>query len=130
MLKNKVALIVEDNAINLIAIKGILDKLDMRFKRNTSGAQVVEQAQKMLPDVILLDMDLPYGNSLAIYDALKHAQDLQDIPVIALAENSLPQEVMTEIATRDFAGRIPKPFVEKDVRQTLQKVFKNGQRKS
>ncbi len=128
MLKNKVVLVVEDEALNLIAIASILDKLNMRYKRNTSGADVIGQAQKMKPhpDVILLDMDLPRGNSLEIYDALKDSWELRDIPVIALAAGSLPSAMLNEIEVREFAGAIPKPFSEQAVKQVLRQVFQNS----
>ena len=128
MLKNKMVLVVEDEALNLIAIASILDKLNMRYKRNTSGAAVIQQAQKMKPhpDVILLDMDLPSGNSLEIYDALKDSWELRDIPVIALAAGGLPAATLSEMEAREFAGAIPKPFSEQMVKQVLRQVFQNG----
>ncbi|MBZ0294015.1 MAG: response regulator [Anaerolineae bacterium] len=125
MFANKTALIVEGDAHNLLAISALLKNLDIRYKRNTSGEQVIQQAHKMdpRPDFILLDLNLPRGNAFAICEALKFEAELQGIPVIALAESTGPWEKLPGIESCIFDGVLPKPFSERRVRAVLQNVL-------
>jgi CheY-like chemotaxis protein len=71
--KNASALVVEDDALNLVAITNLLKELNIQYKRNTTGMDVLQQARAMqpLPDVILLDMDLPYSTPYTICTAIR-----------------------------------------------------------
>ena len=78
MLEDKWALVVENDAHTLVAISSILRDLGIRFKRNTTGENVVEQIRAMnpRPDFILLDTDLPHAEAFVIN---RHVQSDSDV---------------------------------------------------
>lgn len=125
MFNDKTALVVEGDAHNLLAIGTLLKKFNIRYKRNTSGERVIQQAHKMdpRPDFILLDLNLPRGDAFAICEALKYEAELQNIPVIALAESGTHLEQMPDIDSCAFDGVLPKPLSERRVRAVLQAMF-------
>jgi len=49
-----------------------------------TGEKVVEEALKILPDIILLDNDMPVKDGLAILKELKEIPEVKEIPVIFL----------------------------------------------
>ncbi|MDX1992068.1 MAG: response regulator [bacterium] len=82
------ALVVEDDAHNLIAITSLLKELDIRYKRNTTGAKVAEQIDSMhpRPAFVLLDMDLPEGDAISIAQEIRRNPYTAHIPVVAISE--------------------------------------------
>ena len=49
-----------------------------------TGEKIVEEALKILPDIILLDNDMPVKDGLSILKELKAIPEVKDIPVIFL----------------------------------------------
>ncbi|MDZ4770189.1 MAG: response regulator [Chloroflexota bacterium] len=84
------ALIIEDDAHSLFAIALILRDLEVQFKRNTTGAKSTQQAAAMTPapDFILLDLDLPSADALAVLRKLTADPRTRTIPVIAMTDRS------------------------------------------
>ena len=74
-------LIVDDEALNLEILHEILADL-YSVTRAVSGAEALEEAQKTLPDLILLDIEMPEIDG---YEVCKHLKDdplTQNIPII------------------------------------------------
>ena len=123
MFEDKQALIVEDDAHTLLALGSLLRDFNIQFKRNTTGANVVQQARKLRPDVILLDMDLPDGDSFAICERLRADGDLQDTPVIAIGDSSLINDLLPRIHASGFSGYLAKPIPQRGLEEVLKTVF-------
>jgi CheY-like chemotaxis protein len=123
MTNNKLALVIEDDALNLLAITSLLTKMQIRYKRNTTGAQVIQQARDLQPDFILLDMDLPAGDPFMICAELHADLSLRHIPVIATSDANMMFKLMPRIRICQFAGFIPKPLSQQDLDRLLHKIL-------
>ncbi len=128
MLENKWALVVEDDAHNLLAISGLLRDLGVRFKRNTTGANVLEQLRAMqpTPDFIILDVDLPHGDAFTIKERLRADAKLRNIPVITIGEGALADQP-PQVLHAGFAGYIPKPLPRKRFGDIIRRVLSGEQ---
>ena len=124
--ENKMALVVEDDAHNLVALGSLLRGFRIQFKRNTTGANVVQQLRNMRrrPDFILLDMDLPQGDPFEIYEKLREDNELQVIPVIAIADEQTMGHWRTIIKEIGFDGSITKPIDQKEFEQVMRSIFR------
>ncbi len=73
------------------------------------GTEGIEAAKNIMPDVILLDVEMPGINGYEVCDQLKHNECTQDIPVVFLSGRSTLQERMHgyEVGGIDF---FIKPF--------------------
>jgi CheY-like chemotaxis protein len=89
------ALIIEDDAHSLNAISNMFREQGIRFKRNTTGANVLQQLRHMhpRPDFILLDLDLPQADPFDITTSIRLDPNLHDIPIICLGEADTHQSV-------------------------------------
>lgn len=102
-------LVVESDAICLLSISGAIDALGLRCKRNTSGARVLEQVRDMKPRLILIDLELPQGDSLAIAAELRADTTTMYIPVVGISD----EETLTFLTRYQkclFAGWLTKPI--------------------
>jgi CheY-like chemotaxis protein len=90
---NMWAFIVEDDAHSLIAISSMLRELGITYKRNTTGAGVVQQLLGMnpFPDFILLDLSLPLADPIELTNSIRRDPALHDIPIICLGEGDIHQ---------------------------------------
>lgn len=123
MIDSRLALVVEDDALNLLAITSLLNRMRIRYKRNTTGAQVIQQARNMRPDFILLDLDLPAGDAFIICAELHADPSLRHIPVIATGDANAMHKLLPRIRSSQFAGSIPKPLCQQDFDGLLHHVL-------
>lgn len=83
-------LIVEDNRVNYMIIKGFLTKLGVEFEWADDGGKAIEKFNEETFDLILMDCMLPgidgYGATKGIRESNKG--NAADIPIIALTADS------------------------------------------
>jgi len=87
-------LYVEDNPANLALVEQLIARRgDLRLLTAIDGHLGVELARAYLPDVILMDINLP---GISGFDALKILSDdpaTRHIPVLALSANAVPRDI-------------------------------------
>ncbi len=59
----------------------------------TSGAQALELANEIVPDLLLLDYHLPTMNGLELYDTLQNAPQFSNIPTILITAGVLQHDI-------------------------------------
>jgi PAS domain S-box-containing protein len=87
-------LYVEDNPANLALVEQLIARRgDLKLLTAIDGHLGIELARAYLPDVILMDINLP---GISGYGALKRLQGdalTAHIPVLALSANALPRDI-------------------------------------
>jgi len=104
----KTIFIVDDNYTNLTAAKNALDGSYKSYAMS-SAAKMFKLAEKITPDLILLDIDMPEVDGFEAMVALKADKNLKSVPVIFLTSvNDTETELKGfEMGALDF---ISKPF--------------------
>lgn len=97
-------------AVRLIAHK-ILSAFDCDVSEATNGFNALFAMEKLLPDLILLDVNMPIMSGLEMLTMLKSKPALKKIPVIILASPA-DHAVMPEIKALGVNGILMKPFKE------------------
>lgn len=117
-------LLVAGDAHQLLVASSLLRELGVEVKRNTTGVSVAAQAAAMSPrpDLILLDLDLPEADPLAICAHLKRHRRLASIPVIAFG-GAHWWTLQTRLEAAEFSGFIAKPLPRKLLRDLLQRAL-------
>jgi CheY-like chemotaxis protein len=87
-------LYVEDNPANLALVEQLIERRgDLKLLSAVDGHMGIELARAYLPDVILMDINLP---GISGYGALKILNDdpaTAHIPVLALSANAVPRDI-------------------------------------
>jgi len=87
-------LYVEDNPANLQLVEELIARRkDLRMLSATDGNLGVEFARNFLPDVILMDINLPGLNGIEAMKILRVDPLTMHIPVIALSANAMPRDI-------------------------------------
>jgi len=80
-----VLLIVEDDEVLLRALYMLFHKSKYTIASATDGAMAVQMAQRLKPDLILLDLLLPKMDGFEVLRIIKADQALKATPVIVLS---------------------------------------------
>jgi two-component system, cell cycle response regulator DivK len=114
----KRVLVVEDTEDNRHIIRDLLTSAGYEMIEAVTGAEGVEMARTHLPDLILMDMQMPVMDGYEATRQIKADPTLRHIPVIAVTSYALSgDEAKTKAAGCD--AYVAKPF---SPRQLLAKV--------
>lgn len=114
---NKI-LIVEDNEDNLKLFKVIVESGGHAAILARDGKEAVETAKKEIPDIILMDIQMPKMNGLEAAKILKSNQSTAKIPIIALTAYAMTEE-KEKLGKEWFDGYIAKPAGVKDILKVI-----------
>ncbi len=81
---SKKVLIVEDNELNMKLFHDLLDSQGYQTLQTREGMQAMALAREHMPDLILMDIQLPEISGLEVTKWLKDDEELAHIPIIAV----------------------------------------------
>src|SRR5687768_8097226 len=88
-------LIVDDKAVNILALTELLEKHDRVFLAATNGGDALKIALNTEIDLVILDVQMPDMDGFEVAQILKSNKKTREIPVIfASAEKKEHQFVM------------------------------------
>lgn len=118
-------LYVVDNPANLMLVEDLVSRRpDARFLSARDGIQGVEIAHNAVPDVILMDINLPGISGLKALNILAHDSATAHIPVIALSANAIPRDIEKGLKA-GFFRYLTKPIKVNEFMETLDMTLKH-----
>ncbi|HYR49682.1 MAG TPA: response regulator [Candidatus Eisenbacteria bacterium] len=102
-------LIVEDNAANQLLVSAVLDREGYRIELTASAIEAREVIDRGLPNLILMDVQLPGVDGLTFTRQLKADPVTAHIPVVALTALAMSGDRERALAA-GCAGYISKPI--------------------
>jgi len=117
-------LIVDDNTMNLLVVKKLLERTKVQVTTCQSGAECLDWMRKECFDVILLDHMMPEMDGV---ETLAKSKELTDnlcvnTPVIALTANAI-RGAREEYIRMGFHDYLSKPIEPKSLEEMLQKYI-------
>ncbi|GAA2468038.1 response regulator [Terrabacter carboxydivorans] len=104
-----VVLLVEDNPRNLKLARDVLEYAGFSVVVATTGEEAVEQARTILPDVILMDLQLPGIDGFAALELIRDHEPTSHIPIVALTAFAMHRDRERALVS-GFAGYLEKPI--------------------
>ena len=107
-------LIVDDVVDNLRVLFNTLNQKGYKIRCAKSGAIALKVAAKVIPDLILLDINMPGMNGYEVCQCLKSRIDTKDIPIIFLSalNDAIDKVKAFKVGGVDY---ITKPFQVEEV---------------
>lgn len=106
--KTKV-LYIEDDPVNMALVKKLLKREGVQFLEATNGWSGLAMAQTHMPDVILMDMNMPDMDGYEATRRIKSLPELKEIPVVALTANAMERDRQRSLDA-GCQGHITKPI--------------------
>ena len=104
-----VILIVEDNEKNMILLRDVLQFKGYQTLEAATGTEGLRLAREALPDLVLMDIQLPDIDGITAFERLRADPQTQKIPVIAVSASAMPDDQQRIIAS-GFDAYITKPI--------------------
>lgn len=119
---DKVVFIVEDNKINMLLAKTLVKQIlpNAQIIELANGKEAVDKVQTLVPDLILMDIQMPIMNGYESTVAIRQLPNAENIPIIALTAGTVigEKEKCLENGMNDY---IPKP-IDKEL---LERIIKD-----
>ncbi|MBI3988135.1 MAG: response regulator [candidate division NC10 bacterium] len=121
-------LIVEDDPKALELMTDLLTQEKYRILTAQDGPQALKLAKEAHPDLILMDVQLPGLNGLAVARQLKEDPATALIPIVAVTAMTLDR-TEAEAMVRDCVGYIPKPVSPRSLIGLVPAFLQAGKRR-
>ncbi len=116
-------LYIEDNAVNVLLVEELVRSLSgLKITSETTGTEGVARAASLLPDLILIDMQLPDFNGFEVLRRLRAEPLTAAIPCIALSANAMPEDIASAMVA-GFDDYWTKPIRFKPFLDALERLF-------
>ena len=122
-LRSHLLLYVEDNPANLKLIEQLIARRpDLRLLTAQNGQDGINLARTTLPDVILMDINLPGINGVEAMKILRLDPLTAHIPIVALSANAIPRDIERGLEA-GFFRYLTKPIKVDEFMHTLDEVI-------
>lgn len=123
-LSNIKILVVEDNKINQMITKKILNKMNLNCDIVENGEDAVEHVKKTNYNVVLMDIHMPGISGIEATKIIRSFD--KDLTIFALTAVTL-EDKMQEFDEAGFTDIISKPFKQEDFEKKLYNALKKNQ---
>ncbi len=115
-------LLVEDNADNRLTVSAILEGNSYELSVAEDGEQGVRMVRELLPDVILMDIQLPVMDGIQAIKIIKSDPTTRHIPIIAVSARAMKgeKEVILAAGADDY---VPKPINPDELLEKVRKFM-------
>lgn len=115
-------LIVDDNRASRDLIRAILKTVPCDIIEAADGREALNLMQQQRPDLVLLDVDMPGLDGLAVVKHIREDTSLADLPVVAVTAFAMEGDREKGMAA-GFTEYLTKPVRAALLRQQVQQLL-------
>ena len=117
--RTRLVLYIEDNPANLKLIEQLIARrTDLRLLTAQNGTDGISLAHGYLPDVILMDINLPGISGIEAMKIIRLDPSTAHIPIIAVSANAIPRDIEKGLEA-GFFRYLTKPIKVNEFMETL-----------
>lgn len=116
-------LYIEDNLLNMRLVRKILVSMGYAMLEAMDGTSGLQLAAQEMPDLILVDINLPDIDGLEVVKRLKEDHRLMNIPAVALTSNAMHGDRERCLAA-GFDSYLAKPVARVELKNTIEHFLK------
>ena len=125
MSMKKTVLIVEDNEKNMKLTRDVLQHQGHATLAARTGEEGLELAIGHRPDLILLDIQLPGMDGVAVLQRIREQPSLDAVPVMAVSASVMPED-RRHIDSSGFDAYMTKPIALKPFLAEVARLLQEG----
>lgn len=122
---SKTVLCIEDNKTNMLLVSRIVEAEGYELVRAEDGPAALTVLEELVPDLILLDVNIPGIHGLDLARIIKEDERLAHVPLIATTANVLvgDKERCLEAGCDEY---LPKPLDIRRLREVMRAYANDG----
>lgn len=100
--------LIDDDQVLTQLIKQKLEKEGYEFHAVGDGVGVEKKLKEGKPDLLLLDIDLPYKNGVEILEDIRNDAELKNLPVIVISNSGNPVDIyrIKQLGVKDYLIKV------------------------
>ena len=118
-------LVVDDNDVNRTLLKDVLQLRGYEILEAKDGKEGVRLARENLPDLILMDVQMPVMNGMAATKMLKADPRTKDIKIVSLTAYAVDADEQEFLKT-GFDDYLSKPFSVRNLTDKVSQLVGEG----
>lgn len=122
----KTVLVVEDNELNMRLFCDLLDAFGFATLQCRDGAKAVELTRQHMPDLIVMDIQLPEVSGLDITRWIKDDESIRHIPVLAVTAFAMRADEQ-RVREAGCEGYLSKPIQMRSFLATVEELVGDRQ---
>lgn len=122
---NQKILIVEDDDDNRVLLAKLLESQGYEVFEASDGGEAIDLVKSALPDLVLMDMGLPFVSGYDATRTIKKNPELQKIPIIALTAFAMEHDKQ-KVIEAGCNGYITKPYDIFDLLERIKEYLQNN----
>lgn len=123
LLLGKKIFILEDNSMNRVVFRISLITQGAYVEFDQWGRDTMEKIENYNPDLIILDLMLPNGDSgYDVFKQIREHKEYDEVPIVAISASE-PSIALPKTRSMGFSGFIAKPIDETRFPQQMAKVL-------
>jgi two-component system, cell cycle response regulator DivK len=115
-------LIVEDNEDNLFTLREMLAPLAFDIAAASTGRQAIDHCRKQLPDLVIMDVQMPGMSGLQATGAIRVLPGGGDVPILALTAQAMAGD-RDRILDAGCDAYLAKPVAPAELRATVTRLL-------
>jgi signal transduction histidine kinase/CheY-like chemotaxis protein len=117
-------LIVEDNEDNLFTLREMLAPFSFDIAAASTGRQAIEYCRAEMPDLVIMDVQMPGMSGLQATGAIRVLPGGQDVPILALTAQAMSGD-RERILSAGVDAYLPKPVPPRELRATVTRLLES-----
>ena len=120
--KKPLVLVVDDDLLLMELYEAFMEGMDLKVVKVMDNRTTVAMAEKLHPDLIIMDISMPDITGLQILEMLKAKPSTKDIPVLMITGEKTTGDVETafQLGASDYVGKpVNRATFEQKVRPLL-----------
>ena len=122
----KKILIIEDNDLNLKLFRDLLEANGYQTVETKEGIHALDLTKREMPDLILMDIQLPEISGLDVTRKIKAEPDVADIPIIAVTAFAMKDDE-EKILRAGCEAYISKPISITNFLETIKQFLEQSE---
>ncbi|MGI9055922.1 MAG: response regulator [Pyrinomonadaceae bacterium] len=122
----KTILVAEDHADSLAMVSSFLEQKGYKVVEARDGREAVEKAHLSRPDLILMDLNMPYMSGIEAAFLIRQNSELSQVPILATsAKGEYGIELFSKIDKfgKGFIGYLTKPLNLNDLAEQIKEAL-------
>jgi CheY-like chemotaxis protein len=115
-------LIAEDKATSRELLRTVLERQGHTVIEAADGEQALVQARAEIPDLILLDLQMPRRTGYEVVSELRQDPRFAAVPIVAVTASAM-QGDREKALVAGFSGYLTKPLSPSTLRQEIQRLL-------
>jgi CheY-like chemotaxis protein len=118
-------LIAEDKSTSRELLRTVLENQGYSVTEAADGEEALQKARKEMPDLILLDLQMPARNGYEVLRELRQDSRFTSVPIVAVTASAMHGDREKAIAA-GFNGYLSKPLPLGSLRNEIQRLLSSS----